>query len=118
MQSPVDTVKVFYEAQLSKDWNRVRAILADNFTFKGVKSCFDSPDAFVAGISRISHEGVVVNSRYIVDGNNIAHVFTWRLTAPVNADIPMCEVFEVIGQQLKSSVLFYDSRAFPANTPE
>ena len=75
-------------------------------------STFESPDEFVAGVSQMPFEGVPEGSRFIVDGNQIAHAFTWKMTAPMKVDVPMCEILEVEGNLIRSSELYYDSRLF------
>ena len=114
MTKTMDTVAAFYKACGAKDWTKVRSLLADDFTFRGALSYFDSPNAYIEGVSSMPFAGAPVNSRFIVDGTRVAHAFVWKMTAPMEADVPMCEVFEVAGGKIKSSELFYDSKLFPA----
>ncbi len=109
----MSTVTTFYEAMGQKDWDRVRSVLADDFTFRGALSSFDGPDEFIAGIQEMPFDGTPDGSRFIVDDAHVAHAFVWKMTAPTKADVPMCEVLEVRDGKVKASELFYDSKLFP-----
>ncbi len=113
MTTTMDTVGAFYEAFGSKDFDKLRSLLADDFTFKGPLMSFDAPDAFVTAIREMPFEGNPEDSRFIVDGNSVAHAFVWMISAPAKAEIPMCEVLEVEGGKVRSSELFYDSKLLP-----
>ena len=58
--------------------------------------------------------GWVDTSRLIVDGNHVAHAFTYHMTAPGTADIPMCEVFELEDEKIISSRAYNNPADFPA----
>ncbi len=107
------TVSSFYEAFGAKDWKRLRSILTDDFTFQGSLATFDSPDEYVEGMKALPLEGEPVDSRFAVDGTNVVHSFTWKMTAPVTGEIDMCEWIELEGDKVRSSRLFYDSQAMP-----
>ena len=113
MTKTMDTVTAYYQAFGEKDWDKVRSLLADDFTFRGSLSAFDNPDDFVAGVSQMPMEGQPAESRFIADGNQVAHAFVWKATAPMKADVPMCEVLQVEGGKILSAELFYDSKPFP-----
>ncbi len=114
MSDVMDTVGVFYEAFERKDWDRLRSVLDDGFTFRGSLARFDGPDAFVSAMQELPFEGSAEGSQFIVDGGRVAHVFVWRMTAPVAVDVPMCEVLAVRDGKVASSELFYDSQHFPS----
>jgi len=113
MTPTMKTVGAFYEAFGAKDWKKLRSLITDDFTFRGALSTFNGPAEFIAGMSQMPFEGVPEGSRFMVDGNRVAHAFTWKLTAPTKAEIPMCEVLEVEGGKVRSSELFFDSKLFP-----
>lgn len=113
MTAAMKTVSAFYEAFGTKDWKKLRSLITDDFTFRGALSTFNGPAEFIAGMSRMPFEGVPEASRFIVDGNRVAHAFVWKMTAPARAAIPMCEVLEVEGGRVRSSDLFFDSKLFP-----
>lgn len=114
MKSAMQAVTEYYQAFGSKNLKRLREVLASDFTFTGPLMAFDNPDAFVAAMGTMPFEATVEGSKFIADGERVAHAFLWKMTSPAKADIPMCEVFEVNGGKIRSSELFYDARLFPA----
>ena len=114
MKSPMEIVGRYYDAAARKDRHALRSVLASDFTFRGPLMAFDDPDAFVEGILGMDFDANAEGSRFIVDGELVAHTFLWRMRAPASADVPMCEVFELSNGQIRSSELFYDSKLFPA----
>jgi ketosteroid isomerase-like protein len=104
------TVSAYYEAFGRKDLKKLRETLAADFTFKGPLMAFDDPDAFVEAMGQMPFQATVEGSRFIADGDRVAHAFLWKMTAPAKADVPMCEVFEVATGKIRSSELFYDAR--------
>ncbi len=74
---------------------------------------FDEPDSYVAAMANLPIKAEVQDSRFIADSDRLAHAFTWRMTAPEKAAIPMCEMLEVEGGKVCSSELFNDSKLFP-----
>ncbi len=114
MTNPLDTVQAFYTSFAEKDWAKLRTVLTDDFTFRGAMAQFDSPDAYVEGMRALPFEGEAEDSRFMVTGGQVAHAFTWKMTAPMQARIPMCEVLEVDGGKVRRSELYYDSAAMPA----
>ena len=113
MTGTMKIVNAFYEAFGSKDWKKLRSLLTDDFTFQGALSTFSGSGEFIEAMSQMPFEGAPEGSRFVVDGNRVAHVFVWKMTAPARADIPMCEVLEVEGGKVRSSELFFDSKLFP-----
>lgn len=114
MSSAMETVARYYEAAATKDGKALRSVLAPNFTFRGPLMAFDGPDAFVEAILGMGFDAGVERSRFIVEGDRVAHAFVWRMKTPAKAEVPMCEVFEISGGKILSSELFYDSKLFPA----
>jgi ketosteroid isomerase-like protein len=114
MKSALATVTAYYEAFGRKDLQQLREVLAPDFSFKGPLMAFDSAEAFVQAISSMPFEATIEGSRFISDGPRVAHAFLWRMTAPAQAEIPMCEVFELAGGKIRSAELYYDARLFPA----
>ena len=115
MSQPVIVVKNFYEAFGAKDWVRLRSLIADDFTFRGSMAAFDNPDDFVRAMSQLPFEGYFEDSKFITEGDQVVHSFLWKMTSPATSDIHMCEVFEVSGEKIKVSELYYDSAAMPSS---
>lgn len=112
MAGAPDAVRAFYVALTRQDGDGLRAVLADDFTFASPLASFDSPEGFVQMVGAFG--GWVETSRMIVDGDQVAHTFTYHMTAPGKADIPMCEVFELKDGKLASSRAYNDPADFPS----
>jgi limonene-1,2-epoxide hydrolase len=50
----------------------------------------------------------------IVEGDNVAHMFDFVVSAPVEAKVRMCECFEVRDGKIHSSRLYFDPAKFPS----
>lgn len=111
----VDTVKAYNEAMESKDMTRVRELLADDFSFAGPMMTVEGADAFVEFMSGGPFEASQETIQFVANGNSVAHVFLFRMTAPETAEIRMCEILGVTGGKIDSSQLFFDTAKFPAS---
>lgn len=109
----LDVVQEYYGAFAGKDFQRLRKILSPGFQFRGPLLNASGPDEFIRAMSQMPFEATVSGSRFIADGNRVAHAFLWSMTAPAKADIPMCEVLEVDKGRIQSADLYYDARLFP-----
>lgn len=114
MKPVMNTVGVFYSALAQRDEKGLRATLADDFSFRGPMMQFDDPDAFTKTMVSFPFKATASGSRFIVDGNNVAHIFHWKMSAPVKAEIPMCEILTVAKGKIQRSELFFDTKLFPA----
>ncbi|MEO1224619.1 MAG: nuclear transport factor 2 family protein [Pseudomonadota bacterium] len=112
MAAAPDAVRGFYTALTQQDARKLRMVLSDEFTFESPLASFDSPESFIQMVG--SFGGWVETSRIIVDGDQVAHTFTYHMTAPGKADIPMCEVFELKGGKLVSSRAYNNPADFPS----
>ena len=114
MNPSMTTVSNFYEAFGTQNWTKLRSLITDNFSFRGSMASFDNPDDFISAMSQLPFEGHPENSKFTADGSRVAHSFVWKMTSPTITDIHMCEVFEVEGDKVRSSELYYDSAAMPS----
>jgi len=105
--------KLLLPAFGQQKWEELRGVLADNFTFRGSMASFDTPEDYIAAMKSFPFEGAPIESKFMVDGNRVAHAFVWQMTAPVRTEIPMCEVLEIENGKVQSAELFYDSAAMP-----
>jgi len=112
---PTKVVDEFYRTMAEKDKLALRAVLADDFTFKGPMMAFNNPDAFVEGMMSMPFSADIIGSRFIADRSHVVHVFVWSMTAPTNAAIPMCEVISLRDDKVLRSELYFDTKLFPAN---
>jgi len=72
---PASLAAVYAEAWLAHDWSRLRAILADDVTFRGPMGSADSADECIAGLRGLAAtlERIDVHAR-VADGSD---VITW-----------------------------------------
>ena len=106
-------VKTFYVALSERDSEKLRAVLTDDFTFKSPLAEFDSPDGYVNMVGKFG--GWVETLRFIIDGDHVAHTFVYHMTAPGQADIPICEVFELKDGRIRSSRAYNNAADFPSS---
>ncbi|MBI3479301.1 MAG: nuclear transport factor 2 family protein [Nitrosomonadales bacterium] len=114
MKPVMNTVGAFYSALAQRDAKALRAVLSDDFSFRGPMMQFDEPDAFTKMMISFPFEATASGSRFIVDGNNVAHIFRWDVSAPAKAEIPMCEILTVAKGKIQRSELFFDTKLFPS----
>lgn len=112
-KSSLDVVQEYYGAFAGKDMQRLRSLLSPAFKFRGPLLTASGPDEFIKAMAQMPFDATVSGSRFIADGNRVAHAFLWSMTAPAKADVPMCEVLEVENGQIQSADLYYDARLFP-----
>lgn len=106
-----EAVKNFYVALSEENSEKLRSVLTDDFTFKSPLAEFDTPEGYVSMVSKFG--GWVETSRFVVDGNHVAHTFVYHMTAPGKADIPVCEVFELADGRIRSSRAYNNAADFP-----
>ena len=105
-------VKTFYVALSEQDSEKLRSVLTDDFTFKSPLAEFDSPEGYVSMVGKFG--GWIEASRILVDGDQVAHTFVYHMTAPGQADIPICEVFELRDGRIRSSRAYNNAADFPS----
>ncbi len=114
MSTTMKVVTAYYSALAAKDKVGIRSTLSDAFSFKGPMMAFDNPDTFAEAMVGMPIEGTPSDSRFIAEGDRVAHVCSWKMTAPVRAEIPMCEIITLAKGKIVRSELFFDSKLFPA----
>ena len=112
MANAPDAVKTFYLALSQQDSNRLRSVLTDDFTFKSPLAEFDTPEGYVSMVGKFG--GWVETLRMIIDGDHVAHTFVYHMTEPGQADIPVCEVFELRDGRIRSSRAYNNAADFPS----
>lgn len=58
--------------------------------------------------------GWVESRRLIVSGDHVAHEFLYHMTEPGDADIPICELFELRDGKIRSSRAYNNAADFPS----
>ena len=112
MAAASPAVKALYIALSEENSAGLRAVLTDDFTFKSPLAEFDSPEGYVDMVSRFG--GWVETGRFLVDGDHVAHTFVYHMTVPGQADIPVCEVFEMRDGLIRSSRAYNNAADFPS----
>ena len=92
MSTALSVVQAYYAALKAKDAAGIRSKLSDSFIFKGPMMYFDNPDTFVQGMVGMDMPGGFSDSRFITEGNNVAHISSWVMMMPERVEIPMCEI--------------------------
>lgn len=100
----------FYAGAMNKNAQQIRSVLTDDFTFRGPMMSFDSPDAFVASLLAVDAD--VTESRLIVEGEHVAHLFVLDVAAPIRAKVPMCDVLRFEGNRICAIELYTDTKLF------
>lgn len=113
MKSGLNCIQEYYRTIDEKDQSGLRSILADDFSFHGPMMAFGDPDSFAKAMVALPFEATAKDSRFIANGDLVAHVFVWQMTRPAKADIPMCEVFTVDSGKVRRSELYFDTHLFP-----
>ena len=111
--TPIETVKSYCEAVENMDIDRLSDLLAPDFSFEGPMVTFDGADAFLNFISTGPFESSMETIQMVADDSSVAHVYLFRMTAPAQAEIRMCEVLDVSDDRINSAKLFFDTAKFP-----
>ena len=107
-----ETLSRFYAAATEQDAMTLRSLLTDDFKFTGPIGTFDNPDDYVDHL--VGFGGWVSDSRFIAEGDRVAHLCIYHMTSPGTATIPLCDIFTFDGNRLQAQELFTDTRLFPS----
>ncbi len=91
-----------------------RALLADNFKYKGPTFSADTADEFMAMLGESAMEAELTTDVVIAEGNTVAHIGVLTLRAPVELVIRTCEIFVVENGLITFSELFFDTAKMSA----
>ena len=109
-------VDAYYEAWGRGDFDRVGALLTDDFQFHGPIDTAEGPAAFVELIRRnapMFGEVAFRDVRRVVDGPRGVNLYRFD-AGPVS--IPMAEAFEVRGDRIARIDLYFDPSPFTGGT--
>jgi ketosteroid isomerase-like protein len=111
MTDAVQVAEDFFVAWTGKDFNRARALLHDDLTFRGPIDSFDDADAYMQAIQGLSQIVTGAEKRKVfVDGDDVCIIYDLR-TAPV-PNAPTAEWYRVRDGRIASITLFFDARPF------
>ena len=107
-ESTAAAVDAYYARWGAGDFDGLRRLLTDDFTFRGPLDRADGPDAFVELIRRnaAGFEGAAFSDiRRVVDGDHAVSLYLFALG---EARVPMAEAFEVRDAQIARVDLYFD----------
>lgn len=105
-------LKAFYTALENHDWSGARALLHDNFHFRGPTQQADSADTFIAVNRQINPDWKFRDVEMIEQADKIMCFFTTVMTQPAQGSNRCAERVEVKNGKLQSIELIYDSAGF------
>lgn len=111
MSRAPEIVRAFYTALTAQDKELLLSCLTSDFTFTGPLAEFDTPEGFAEMVGMFG--GWVETESFVIEGDQVVHIFTYHMTEPTQADIPICEVFTLTNGKIKSSRAYCDSKKFP-----
>ncbi len=114
MSTALSVVQAYYAALNEKDAEGIRSKLSDSFVFKGPMMYFDNPDTFVQGMVNMDMPGGFTDSRFITEGDIVAHLSSWVMMTPDRVEIPMCEVITLADGKITRCELYFDTKLFPS----
>lgn len=106
-----EVIRSFYVALSSRNSEKLRSVLADDFRFVSPMATLESPEEYVGMVSGFG--GWVETEQFIIEGDAVVHRFTLHMMEPAVADIPVCDVF-TIKNGIISTVRAYNN---PADFP-
>lgn len=110
-QPTAAAVDAYYDRWGSGDFEGLRRLLTEDFTFRGPLDHADSPDAFIDLIRRNApaFSGAVFSDiRRVVDGDRAVSLYQFKLG---EARVPMAEAFEVRDAHVARVELYFDPSA-------
>jgi ketosteroid isomerase-like protein len=101
----------FFAAWTGKDFERARALLHDDLSFRGPIDSFDDADAYMRAIEGLSQIVTGADKRKVfVEGNDVCVIYDLR-TAPVPS-APTAEWYRIRDGRIASIEVFFDARPF------
>ena len=101
----------FFGAWTGKDFNRARALLHDDLSFKGPIDTFDDADAYLRALQGLSQIVTGATKRKVfVDGDDVCVIYDLN-TAPVPS-APTAEWYQVRDGRIAAIRVFFDARPF------
>jgi len=101
----------FFDAWMSKDFERARELLHDDVAFEGPIETFSDADSYVASLRQLS--GIITGvqkQKVFVDGDDVCVIYDLK-TAPVPSS-RTCEWYRVHGGKVASVSVVFDARPF------
>jgi len=109
-----ELAKQAHNAWDTKNEASMRALLHDDYHFKGPTQELKGSDACIDCMMNFPFEGRNENVQMISEGNKVVCISDWVVTSPFSQTIPMVMVMEFQEGKLKNENLFFDTAKFPA----
>ncbi len=119
MTSPLSVAKQFLGAFTAKDADKIRNLIGEEMRFEGPMMRFDDRDSFLAGLCPLvqgwdtRHE----NIRALEQGDEVALMYDWVMTAPLQQSVPMMEWYRVKEGKIVDIKLMFDTAKFTPPQP-
>ncbi len=108
----LDTVDQYFKAWSQKDYEKSRAYLADNLSFKGPFDTFERADDLIQALGRLSPIVKEIRMRKMLcDDRSVFILYDMVTTTPAGT-VAIAEVFEVTTGKITSILALFDPRAF------
>lgn len=118
MASSREIVQRYYDAFDNHDFAAARALMHDQFQFRGPMMEASSPEELLGKMQAFECAFTNHVVRMVEDGSTVAVLFDCAFTHPFAATIRMSEWFTVEDDKLVASTLVYDTRQMPAMPAE
>ena len=106
------TLEAFYAALENHDWNAARALLHEDFRFRGPGQQADSAESFIATNQRLDADWKFQDIELIEHADAIVSFFTTVMTRPAQGTNRCAECAVIKNGKLQSIELIYDSAGF------
>lgn len=113
MSQVLDIVHEYYQAIEVKDFEKVRSLIDDQYTFKGPFMQFNGADECIEQMKECSFEAQHEVVRTITDGKQVVLIFDWTCSKPFQGTFRMCEYLQVENGRILSAELIFDTANFP-----
>jgi ketosteroid isomerase-like protein len=118
MSKQIETVKALNHAFTVKDAQAFRALLHDQYTFRGAMMNMDSPDEAAGMLANCPFKASHQNAQFHEAGDTVVQTFDWVVTEPIQETIRMCSVITFRDGKIFHEELFYDTAKFPEGALE
>lgn len=105
-------VREYYEALNAQDSARLMTTMTDDFNLTSPLGNIENPTDYAGMVAGFG--GWVETSSLVVSDDQIAHFFTFHMTAPMTADIRTCDLFELRDGKIAANHHYANVLDFPA----
>ncbi|PCJ82512.1 MAG: hypothetical protein COA49_00140 [Bacteroidetes bacterium] len=107
-------VKGFFEAINKGDFEEASGFMSSEHVYEGPMFSTNNPTDYFEMLSKFEMEFAVETLDLIAADNFVTHVSILKVLSPVQAEIPCCEVFDIVEGKITKQRFFFDTSLFPA----